>query len=101
MIWPDLFILAKNGWQIPAYNGHVPNVGIKAPKWTPPWRVYNGGHGSVDTLPIVAAISTPGGKTGESSTPIRIADLGVTAASLFGLKLGSTTVGADLSSDLK
>ncbi len=101
MIWPDLFILAKNGWQIPAYNGHVPNVGIKAPKWTPPWRVYNGGHGSVDTLPIVAAISTRGGKTGESSTPIRIADLGVTAASLFGLKLGSTTVGTDLSSDLK
>ena len=100
MIWPDLIVLAKNGWQIPAYNGHVPNVGIKAPKWTPPWRVYNGGHGSVDTLPIVAAISIPGGKPGENSTPIRIADLGVTAASLFGLKLGSTTVGKDLSKDL-
>jgi hypothetical protein len=101
MIWPDLIILAKNGWQIPAYNGHVPNVGIKAPTWTPPWRVYNGGHGSVDTLPIVAAVSIPGGKTGESSTPIRIADLGVTAASIFGLKLTSTTVGKDLSPDLK
>ena len=100
MIWPDLIILAKNGWQIPVYNGHVPNVGIKAPKWSPPWRVYNGGHGSVDTLPIVAAISIPGGKTGVQERPISIADLGVTAASLFGLKLNSTTVGKDLSDDL-
>ncbi len=57
MIWPDLIILGKNGWQIPVYNGHVPNVGVKAPAWMPPWRIYNGGHGSVDTLPIVAAIS--------------------------------------------
>jgi len=101
MLWPDLIILGKNGWQIPAYNGHVPNVGIKAPKWAPPWRVYSGGHGSVDTLPIVAAISLPEGRTGTSTKPVRIADLGVTAASLFGLKLASTTVGKDLSADLK
>jgi hypothetical protein len=100
MLWPDLIILAKNGWQIPAYNGHVPNVGIKAPRWAPPWRVYSGGHGSVDTLPIVAAISRPKGKTGTSMKPLRIADLGITAASLFGLKLGSTTVGKDLSAEL-
>jgi predicted AlkP superfamily pyrophosphatase or phosphodiesterase len=100
MIWPDLIILGKNGWQIPVYNGQIPNVGIKAPKWSPPWRVYNGGHGSVDTLPIVAAISVPGGKTGMQDRPLRIADLGVTAASLFGLELQSTTVGKDLSKDL-
>lgn len=100
MIWPDLIILAKNGWQIPVYNGHIPNVGIKAPKWTPPFRVYNGGHGSVDTLPIVAAISDPGHRTGENKRKIRIADLGVTAASMFGLELQSTTVGVDLSEDL-
>jgi predicted AlkP superfamily pyrophosphatase or phosphodiesterase len=100
MIWPDLIILAKNGWQIPVYNGHIPNVGIKAPTWMWPWRVYNGGHGSVDTLPIVAAISIPGGRTGIQEKPIRIADLGVTAASLFGLELRSSTVGTDLSSDL-
>jgi hypothetical protein len=101
MLWPNLIILGKNGWQIPAYNGHVPNVGIKAPRWAPPWRVYSGGHGSVDTLPIVAAISRPSGKTGTSAQPIRIADLGVTAASLFGLTLNSTTVGKDLSSGVK
>ena len=100
MIWPDLFVLAKNGWQIPVYNGHIPNVGIKAPKWTPPFRVYNGGHGSIDTLPIVAAIHHPGGKPGINRRPIRIADLGVTAASLSGLQLRSKTVGIDLSADV-
>ena len=100
MIWPDLIILAKNGWQIPVYNGHIPNVGIKAPKWTPPFRVYNGGHGSVDTLPIVAAVYNPGSRTGVNNRKIRIADLGVTAASMFGLELRSTTVGDDLNEDL-
>jgi hypothetical protein len=101
LIWPDLIILAKNGWQIPVYNGQIPNVGINVPKWTPPWRVYNGGHGSVDTMPIVAAISIPGGKKGVNNKPVRIADLGVTAAALLGLKLNSTTIGKDLSKDLR
>ncbi len=100
MIWPDLIILGKNGWQIPVYNGHIVNVGIKVPGWMPPWRVFNGGHGSVDTLPIVAAVSVPGGATEIRQEQIRIADLGVTAASLFGLKLQSTTIGRDLSRDL-
>ncbi len=100
MIWPDLMILGKNGWQIPVYNGHIVNVGLKVPSWMPPWRVFNGGHGSVDTLPIVAAVSVPGGATGIRQEQIRIADLGVTAASLFGLKLQSTTIGRDLSRDL-
>jgi predicted AlkP superfamily pyrophosphatase or phosphodiesterase len=101
MIWPDLIILAKNGWQVPVYNGQIPNIGVKVPRWTPPWRVVNGGHGSVDTLPIVAAISVPGGKTGINGRPIRISDLAVTAAALSGLTLKSSTVGRDLSKDLK
>jgi hypothetical protein len=102
MIWPDLIVLAKNGWQIPVYNGHVPNVGIKAPSWTPPFRVYNGGHGSVDTLPIVAAIALPDGKQGViDRKPIRIGDLGATAASLMGLEFKSSVIGQDLSGDLK
>jgi hypothetical protein len=100
MIWPDLIVLAKNGWQVPAYNGHVPNVGIKAPSWTPAFRVYNGGHGSVDTLPIVAAFALPGGKTGVSGRTIRISDIGATAAALMELKLRSTVIGNDLSGDL-
>jgi len=100
MIWPDLLVFAKNGWQIPVYNGHVPNVGIKAASWTPPFRVYNGGHGSVDTLPIVAAIAVPWGTRGVNRRPIRISDLGVTAAALMGLKLQSKVIGVDLSRDL-
>jgi len=100
MIWPDVIVLAKNGWQIPAYNGHIPNVGIKVPTWTPPFRVYNGGHGSVDTLPIVAAVSLPEGRSGVNDRAIRIGDLGVTAASVFGLTLQSTSIGQNLSGDL-
>jgi predicted AlkP superfamily pyrophosphatase or phosphodiesterase len=100
MLWPDLVILAKNGWQIPVYNGHIPNVGISVPKWAPPWRVYNGGHGSVDTLPIMAAIKVPGGKKGTNRRSIRISDLGATALALNGLRLNSTVIGRDLSGDL-
>lgn len=100
LMWPDLFVFARNGWQIPVYNGHVPNVGIKAPSWAPPWRVYNGGHGSVDTQPILAAVRAPGGKTGVNDRDVRISDLAVSAASIFGLELRSTTVGRDLSSDI-
>jgi len=33
--------------------------------------------------------------------PVRIADLGVTAGSLFGLKLKSTTIGKDSSRTLR
>jgi hypothetical protein len=47
----------------------------------------------------VAAISVPGGQSGTSSRALRIGDLGVTAASMFGLKLQSTTVGKDVSGD--
>jgi arylsulfatase A-like enzyme len=100
MLWPDLVVLAKNGWQIPVYNGHVPNVGISVPKWAPAWRVYNGGHGSVDTLPIAAAVSVPGGRRGVNRRAIRISDLGATALSLTGLSLTSTVTGRDLSRDL-
>ncbi len=100
VIWPELILLARNGWQIPVYNGHVANVGIKAPKWTPPFRVYKGGHGSLDTLPILAAVSAPGGRTGEQPGEITIGDLGVTAAERFGLELRSTTVGRSLCADL-
>jgi arylsulfatase A-like enzyme len=96
MLWPDLIVLAKNGWQIPVYNGHIPNVGISVPTWAPPWRVYNGGHGSVDTLPIVAAIRSPGGKTGIDGRSVRISDIGATALALSGLKTRSTVTGRDL-----
>jgi predicted AlkP superfamily pyrophosphatase or phosphodiesterase len=96
MIWPDLFLLGRNGWQIPVYNGLVPNVGVTVPSWTPPFRVYNGGHGALDTMPILAAIHLPGGQAGVRVAPIRIGDLGATAARLFDLELRSTVIGKNL-----
>jgi hypothetical protein len=41
-----------------------------------------------------------GAKPGVQPKPIRIGDLGATAASLMGLELRSTVVGKDLSADL-
>jgi len=73
---------------------------LRAPSWTPAFRVYNGGHGSVDTLPIVAAFSIPGGRSGVNPRPLRISDLGATAAALTGLQLCSTVIGQDLNRDL-
>jgi hypothetical protein len=66
----------------------------------PPMNFFIGGHGSVDTLPILMAIARPGGAGKQLQRAVRIGDLATTAASLFGLTLRSTTVGADLSSDL-
>jgi hypothetical protein len=60
-----------------------------------------GGHGSLDTQPIVAAISVPGKSAQVIERGIRISDLGVTMLKRFGLKLNSTTIGEDLSADLK
>jgi arylsulfatase A-like enzyme len=98
--WPDLFVLGKTGWQLPVYAGRMPNTKMAAPKWMPPFMPFNGGHGSVDTLPIVAAIRTPGGAGRVVDRDVRIADLAVTAAARFGLTLRSTTVGRDLTGDL-
>jgi hypothetical protein len=88
-----------SGVDIVVTGTHFPPY-LQAPSWTPAFRVYNGGHGSVDTLPIVAAIVVPGGKRGIQPRPIRIGDLGATAASLMELELRSTVIGQDLSRDL-
>jgi hypothetical protein len=42
----------------------------------------------------------PGGKQGIHPRPIRIGDLGATAAALMDLELRSTVIGQDLSWDL-
>jgi hypothetical protein len=99
-LWPDLFVLGKTGWQLPVYAGRMPNTGAMVPKWMPPFLPFNGGHGSVDTLPIVAAILRPGGTGRVVGRAVRIADLAVTAAARFGLTLRSTTIGRDLTGDL-
>jgi len=105
MIWPDLFLLAKGGWDLAAYANGLSNLGLKFPLKSPkvigPLYVMLGGHGSLDTQPIVAAISGPEVARRVIEREIRISDLGVTALKRFGLKLESTTIGEDLSPDLE
>ena len=89
-VWPHLSVLARSGWQLPVY---LPNL--------PPVATFCGGHGSFDSLPIVLAFKRPGGPVKEIPRVARIADLAVTIASLCGLELRSTTVGVDISGDLR
>ncbi|MCX5859409.1 MAG: alkaline phosphatase family protein, partial [Proteobacteria bacterium] len=105
MIWPDLLLLAKGGWDLAGYGNGLNNLGLKIPLQSPkvigPLYIMLGGHGSLDTQAIVAAISVPGGVSQVRERNIRISDLGATALKRFGLKLKSTTIGEDLSADLK
>jgi len=105
MIWPDLLLLAKGGWDLAGYGNGFNNLGIKIPLQSPkvigPLYVMLGGHGSLETQAIVAAVSVPGKAAQVIERDIRIADLGVTMLKRFGLKLESTTIGQDLSADLQ
>lgn len=102
MIWPDLILLAKDGWELPAYGSGIGNLGIPVPEWmfVGPLYVFTGGHGAFDTQPILMAISRPGDNSGVSERDVRIGDLALTARDLFGLELESTTVGQSLIDDL-
>jgi hypothetical protein len=102
LVWPDLFVFAKDGWKIPAYSGWV-NLGIENPTDSRK-RMYDnvfiGGHGSLSTLSMLMAISGPNIQARRISDRVYISDLALTAASLFGLTLNSATVGKDLSRHL-
>lgn len=106
MLWPDLVLGAKNGWQIPIYGGVLANIGIRLPDWFPPFTLFLGGHGGVDTLPIVMAVRGPSVARGKVvSDPTytknhRISDLAITVARMHGLTLCTTTVGQDLTAEL-
>ena len=96
LLWPDLILLTRSGWQLPIYGGFINHLGIELPAWMPPTLALSGGHGSVETLKIISAIAMPGGAGRVVDAPIRIADLAVTAAEVFGLELRSSTVGVEL-----
>lgn len=102
MLMPDLQIYAKNGWEIPVYGGTINNLGIQVPEDLPPQLLHIGGHGSSDTRDILFAIwDSETGRNGVNDRPVTIADLAITASVLFGLELRSSTVGQDLSEDLR
>jgi hypothetical protein len=106
LLWPDLLIFMRNGWQIPVYHGLFGNLNIVVPD-APPLSLFNGGHGGPDTQAILMAVRGPGVAEGRMlDDPLfdrdyRISDIAMTAASLFGLDLISTTVGRDRSAELR
>jgi predicted AlkP superfamily pyrophosphatase or phosphodiesterase len=104
MVWPDLFLLARNGWELPVYGSRMAaaltGVDLLGGIFLGPLYVFRAGHGSIDTQDIMMAIANPGGSGKVVRREARIADLAVTAASLFGLELRSTTVGQNLAADL-
>ncbi len=105
LLWPDLAIFMKDGWQAPVYSGMLSNLGVKLPPNLPPVKILIGGHGSHETKEVVMAIKGPGIKPKyiqdkKFSRNHRIADIAVTLSSLLGLKLTSTTIGKDRTGDL-
>jgi len=104
MVWPDLFLLARSGWELPVYASRMASaltgVDTFGDLFVGPLYAFRAGHGSTDTQDIVMAIATPGGSGKTVQREARIGDLAVTAANLFGLELTSTTVGQNLAGDL-
>jgi len=106
LLWPDLILLLKNGWQLPVYEDVLPNLGIDLPFSLPPIPIFLGGHGAPDTQSIVMAMRGPGIARGkvvpdpDHEKNYRVSDLAVTVAEMFDLDLWTTTVGRDRSNDL-
>ncbi len=108
--WPDMWVIAKNNWQLPAVMGLLTNVGLKIPKWIAdrmaPWAPMIGGHGSTDTQRIVMAIQGPGIARGrilsdaDHQANYRISDIAVTLAGILGLEIHNTTIGKNRSSEI-
>lgn len=108
--WPDVWVVAKNNWQLPAVMGLLTNVGLKIPKFIAnrmaPWKPLIGGHGAPDTQQIVMAIQGPGIAKGRVISDAthqanhRISDIAVTLAKMLGLEIQSTTVGKNRSSGI-
>jgi hypothetical protein len=98
MVWPDLIMLARNGWQMPVYLDSLPAFPIPIPFTGERIAPFIGGHGAVDTGQIVMGVKLPGGSPGTDLTPFRISDMAATLASIMGFTFKSTTIGVDRSS---
>jgi len=108
--WPDIMVLARKNWQLPAVMGLLTNVGLALPEFVAkrmaPWRAMIGGHGSAETQGVVMAIQGPElrrGKTISDSTyqnNYRLSDIAVTLSAMLGLELRSTTIGRDRTKEI-
>jgi hypothetical protein len=108
--WPELFVVARNNWQLPAVMGLLTNVGLALPGFVAdraaPWNVMIGGHGAADTQAVVMAIQGPGIARGRVlSDPsharnYRLADVAVTLAAKLELELQTTTIGCDRAAEI-
>ncbi|MBM4352700.1 MAG: hypothetical protein FJ109_02735 [Deltaproteobacteria bacterium] len=96
LAWPDLILFTRNGWQCPTYLDFLPKTPIPLPLTTGSIAPFLGGHGSLGTAAMVLGISSPSLVPGIVDKPVRIADVAMTVAAIFGLELESTTVGVDL-----
>jgi hypothetical protein len=71
-VWPDLVLLARDGWHLPGGNGHV-----DLPDWIK--LRFNAGHGSVDTARVMLAVKGLGFSAGaRCAEEARLSDVGVT-----------------------
>jgi predicted AlkP superfamily pyrophosphatase or phosphodiesterase len=103
--WPDIFVMARNNWQLPAVMGLLTNIGLALPEFVAkrmaPWRAMLGGHGSADTQAVLMAMQGPDIGRGrllsdpEYKRNYRLADVAVTLSSMLNLELTSTTIGRD------
>jgi len=62
--WPDLFIFAREHWQIPVYGGELFNLGLKVDFCIPEAPLLVGGHGGTESQHIPLVMSGPGIKAG-------------------------------------
>jgi len=107
MVWPDVVILMKNGWQLPLIGDVLANLGMDLPFPIPEIPIVLGGHGAADSQRIVMAINGPNIAKGKVikdpnyEKNYRIADLPMTIAEIFGLGFQTTTVGRSRAADLR
>ena len=90
----------EDGWQLPVYDlATTLDLNIDYP--VPPLNVFLGGHGSMNTRPIMMAFMRPGGMGANVAGEAFISDIATTVASIFDLQLLSSTIGHDLSDEIR
>jgi hypothetical protein len=83
-VWPDLMVLAKNGWSLPSGGFNIGSISLSS-------LSMNGVHGAPDTSAVVVAIKGLGFPQGiRCPAEARLADVGKTIAGRNGWTLPHT-----------